>query len=138
MTIAQPQTLVLWHADGSSIDVDLYTEPKVTFTDSTLRINSTVLEIEFAADEIVRLTFKDRDARLSTLKGDANYQLQSGCIVFHKISAGDRITIYRSDGIRIPVHFYVEDGHAVLPLSPLRPGTYIISLCGRSSKFVHK
>ena len=135
---AQAKILVLWHADGSTIDVDLYTEPKVTFTDSTLLIKSTVLDMEYAAEEIVRFTFKDRSTRLYAVKEDADYQLLDGCIVFHKITAANCVAIYRPDGIRIPVRLIVDDDKTMLPTSSLPQGTYIISVNGRTSKFMRK
>ena len=53
---AQAQILVLWHADGTTTDVDLNSEPKVTFTDNTLQIRSYILDMEYPAEEIVRFT----------------------------------------------------------------------------------
>jgi len=135
---AQTQTLVLWHADGSTTDVDLSTEPKVTFTGSKLLIKSTVLDMEYATEEIVRFTYKTTGTDIDLLKDDADYQQHKDCIIFHNISATDRVTIYRPDGIRIPVRLIVNGTDTVLPLSSLPQGTYIISVNGRTSKFMRK
>ena len=135
---AQTQTLVLWHADGSTTDVDLYTEPKVTFTDSKLLIKSPVLDMEYSADEIVRFTFKGKGTGIDALKDDADYQQQDDRIVFHNITTADSIAIYRPDGIRVPVRLTIEGSDALLPLSSLPQGTYIISVNGRTSKFMRK
>ena len=135
---AQAQTLVLWHADGTTTDVDLDSEPKVTFTDNTMLIKSDVLDMEYPAQEIVRFTFKGKGTGIDTPHDDADYQQQNGRIVFHRISASENIAIYRPDGIRIPVRLTIEGSDAVLSLSSLPKGTYIISVNGRTSKFIRK
>lgn len=137
MTQAQTQTLVLWHANGTTTDVDLYTDPKVTFTDTTLLISSTVLDMEFPAEEIVRFTYKERDTSIESLKDTIDFRQEDGCIRFNGLRG--HVAIYRPDGFRIPVPLTIEGvGKAILPLSSLPRGTYIISVNGRTSKFIRK
>ena len=133
---AQAQILVLWHADGTTTDVDLNSEPKVTFTDNTIR--SYILDMEYPAEEIVRFTFKGHGTGIDTPKDNAGYLQQDGRIVFHHVKASDNITIYRPDGIRIPVRLTFDGSNAVLPLSSLPKGAYILSVNGRTSKFIRK
>ena len=135
---AQAQILVLWHADGTTTDVDLNSEPKVTFTDNTLQIKSYILDMEYPAEEIVRFTFKGHGTGIDTPKDNAGYLQQDGRIVFHHVKASDNITIYRPDGIRIPVRLTFDGSDAVLPLSSLPKGAYILSVNGRTSKFIRK
>lgn len=135
---AQAQILVLWHADGTTTDVDLNSEPKVTFTDNTLQIRSYILDMEYPAEEIVRFTFKGHETSIDTPKDNAGYQQQDSRIVFHHVTASDNIAIYRPDGIRLPIHLTFDSGDAVLPLSSLPKGTYILSVNGRTSKFIRK
>lgn len=135
---AQAQILVLWHADGTTTDVDLNSEPKVTFTDNTLQIRSYILDMEYPAEEIVRFTFKGHGTGIATPKDNAGYQQQDGRIVFHHVTASDNIAIYRPDGIRIPVCLTFDGSGAVLPLSSLPKGTYVLSVNGRTSKFIRK
>lgn len=122
---AQTQTLVLWHADGSTTDVSLSTELKVTFTDSKLLIKSTVLDMEYDAEEIVRFTYKATDT-------------DTGLLNFHRISRTDRVAVYRPDGVRVPIRLIADGEDKVLPLSSLPRGMYIISVNGRTSKFLRK
>lgn len=136
MTQAQTQTLVLWHANGATTDVDLYTDPKVTFTDTTLLISSTVLDMEYPAEEIVRFTYKDRETGIESLEDVIGYRQEDGCFKFHGLRG--HVAIYRPDGIRIPVRLIVDGDDAILPLSSLPQGTYIIGFNGQSSKFVRK
>lgn len=138
MVKAQNQTLVLWHANGSTTDVDLYTEPKVTFTDTKLLINSTILDMEYAAEDIVRFTYKSKGAGIDDLQENIDYSEQDGCLIFHNISSAGCVAVFRIDGICIPVHLTVEGGDVVLSLSTLSRGVYIIRINGRSSKFILK
>lgn len=134
----QTQTLVLWHTDGSTTDVDLYTEPKIVFTDNSLLITSSVLDMEYAAEEIIRFTFKGKGTGIDTLNDDSDYLQQDGRIVFHQISAADHVAIYRPNGIQVPVRLVKEGDSTVLSLSSLPKGAYVISVNGRTSKFLRR
>lgn len=49
------QTLVLHHADGSTTEIELYTRPLVTFQGNKVFVVSSVLNMEFQENEILRL-----------------------------------------------------------------------------------
>lgn len=57
---AQTQALMLHHADGSTTDVELYTEPKITFSTDKVFIRSSVLDMEWDAVNVLRFSFKGR------------------------------------------------------------------------------
>ena len=135
---AQNQVLVLWHANGSTTDVELDTEPTVTFTEDKMQITSTVLDMEFDAEEIVRFTFKGLGSGIDAPKDDVGYLVKDNRIVFHQLEAASSVAVYRSDGIRMPVNLSVEDGNVVLLLSSLPQGTYIMSVNGKNVKFLRK
>lgn len=135
---AQTMKLVVWLADGSTTDVELYTEPKVTFSDGKLFIKSTILDIEYKSSDVVRFTYKGKGTGIENQLDDADYEQQDGRIVFHSISAADKVAVYRSDGVRIPVSIEHRNGYAVLPLSSIPAGVYLISVNGQTSKFVRK
>jgi hypothetical protein len=94
--------------------------------------------MEYAAEEIVRFTYKITGTGIDVLKDDTDYLQHEDRIVFHHITASDRVVIYRPDGIRIPVCLIGEGDNTILPLSSLSQGTYIISVNGRTSKFIRK
>ena len=138
LAYAQTQAMVVWLADGSTTDVELYTEPKVTFSADKMFINSTVLDIEYKAADVVRFTYKGKGTGIDGLQAEADYTQADGRIVFHGISAEDKVAVYRTDGIRLPIRPDMQGTDAVFSLSSLPVGVYLINVNGRTSKFVRK
>ena len=54
----QAQTLVLHHADGTTTDVELYTQPRVEFQNDRVLITSPVLSMDYAKADVLRFTYK--------------------------------------------------------------------------------
>ena len=135
---AQTQALVVWLADGSTTDVELYTEPKVTFSADRMFIKSSVLDIEYKATDVVRFTYRGNGSGIDNLQAEADYTQADGRIVFHGISAEDKVAIYRTDGVRLPIRPDIQGTDAVLSLSSLPVGVYLFSVNGKTSKFVRK
>ena len=133
---AQTQALVVWLADGTTADVELYTEPKVTFPADKVLIKSAVLDIEYNAADVIRFTYKGKDTGINNLQAD--YTQTDGRIVFHGINTTDKVAVYRSNGVRLPIRLELQGSNAILSLSSLPVGVYLISVNGHTSKFVRK
>ena len=56
-------------------------------------------------------------------------------LVFHGIRQADRVAVYKPNGIRVPVRLTLTSTDAVLPLSQIPQGVYLLSVNGRTSKF---
>lgn len=129
------QTLVLWHADGTQTDVQLYTQPRVTFEDDKVLITSTVLNMEYPKDNILRFTYKGGSTGISSPTAKANVSQQGDQLVFHGVNADDKVAVYTAKGIRVPVTVTHSDNTATLPLSAIPSGVYLLNVNGRTSKF---
>lgn len=128
-------TLVLWHADGTTTDVALYVKPKVEFKNDKVIISSNVLNLEYPKSDILRFSYKGGDAHISTPQKDIDYSIEGDRLVFHGITAIEKVTIYTANGIPVPVHFSVDGDSVTLPLSSIPQGIYVLSVNGRTSKF---
>ena len=129
------QTLVLHHANGTTTDVQLYTLPKVTFQGDNVVIASTVLNMEYPKSDILRFTYKGSFTGISSPTAKANYAERDGQLVFNGISQQDKIAVYTASGIRVPVNVQRTGNTAVLPLSAIPSGVYLLNVNGRTSKF---
>ncbi len=129
------QTLVLWHADGTTTDVELYTQPQVKFQDDKVVITSTVLSMEYAKADVLRFTYKGGSIAAGIPAAKASVSQENGQLVFHGVKAGEPIAVYTSNGIRIPVRLTRHGDSATLPLSAIPSGVYLLSVNGRTSKF---
>ena len=131
-------TLVLHHADGTTTDVALFTQPRVTFTDGKLLVASPLLTLEYPAEQVLRFTYKGEGTGITSPQVNADYSQENGQMVFHGITAADRVAIYTTNGIRVPVRLVTYDGGLALPLSSIPKGVYILSVNGKTSKFTKR
>lgn len=132
---ATAQTLVLWHADGTQTDVQLYTQPQVKFQGDKVLITSTVLNMEYPKSDILRFTYKGSFTGINNPTVKANYAEQDGQLIFNGVKPQDKIAVYTVSGIRVPVTIQRTGDTAVLPLSAIPSGVYLLNVNGRTSKF---
>jgi len=130
------QTLVLHHADGTTTDVELFTQPNVKFKGDQLLITSPVLDMEYSKEDVVRFTYKvGTPTVIETLSDGKDYSKDNGQLVFHGIKPTDPIAVYTTGGIRVPVSFNRKGTDVSINLSKLPKGVYLLNVNGKSSKF---
>ena len=129
------QTLVLHHPGGTTTDVELYTQPRVEFQGDKVVITSPVLNIEYPKTEVLRFTYKGTPVSISAAKDKADVSRDGDRLVFHGVKANDKVAVYTTDGIRVPVRLTRSATDATLTLSQIPKGVYLISVNGRTSKF---
>ena len=134
----QAQTLVLHHANGTTTDVELYTLPQVKFQGDKVLITSTVLDMEYSKEDVLRFTYKGSSLGISKPNGKANVSQENGQIVFHGIQPDDKIAVYTTNGIRVPARLTRSGNTATLPLSAIPAGVYLLNVNGRTSKFTKR
>lgn len=135
---AYAQKLVVWHFDGSTTEIELFTQPLVQFSGDKVLVTSPVINLEYGQNDIIRFTYRDIDTKISMPEARTDIEQKDGQIVFHNVSSSDKVAVYKADGIRLPVQFIFQGGNAVLPLSSFPSGIYLLSVNGRTSKFTKK
>lgn len=135
---AQAQTLVLWHSDGTTTDVELFTKPNVLFKNSKVFVTSSVASLEYDEKDIVRFTYKGNNTGITFPLINSDYSQENGQIVFHNIKSSDKVALYKTNGILVPVHLNIHGETATLPLSSIPSGIYLLYVNGRTSKFTKK
>lgn len=138
VSMVSAQTLVLHHANGSTTDIELYTMPQVKFQDDKVFITSTVLDMEYPKADVLRATYKGSASGIIDTKAKANVSQENGQLVFHGIKSSDKITIYTANGIRVPVRIQFNGSSAILPLSAIPSGIYLLNVNGRTTKFTKR
>lgn len=129
------QTLVLHHANGNTTDVELLTQPQVKFQNDKVLITSSVLNMEYPKEDVLTFTFKGKASDLSRPKGDVDFSKENGQLVFHGVKSSEKIAVYNTKGIRIPVRIQRSGDTATLPLSSIPTGVYLLNVNGKTSKF---
>lgn len=128
-------TLVLWHADGTTTDVSLYLKPKVEFKGDKVLVTSTVLDMEYPKSDILRFSYKGNGTDIAILKSEARYSKEGDRLVFHGVTSKEKVAVYTTSGIRVPVSLTDTPDGLSLPLSSIPQGVYVLSVNGKSSKF---
>ncbi len=132
------QTLVLWHADGTTTDIELFTKPCVQFTKDKTLVISPVLNMEYPVEDVIRFTYKGVGVGIEIPHDDNNLEQKDGNIILHGVKSADKIAVYKSNGIRLPVHIEYESSNAVFSLASIPSGVYLLKVNGRTSKITKK
>lgn len=129
------QTLVLHHANGKTTDVELLTMPQVKFENDKVLITSTVLNMEYPKEDILRFTYKNNSSGINKPTVKADVSQENGQLVFHGISSSEKIAVYKTNGIRVPVRITRHGDSVSLPLNSIPAGIYLLNVNGKTSKF---
>ena len=137
----EAQTLVLHHVNGTTIDVQLFTKPKVVFQDNKVVVISSVLDMEYPKDEILGFTYKGNLSGISNPAKEVDDNIckeENNELVFHHIKPSEKISVYKTNGLCVPVRITRRGDDATLPLNALPKGVYLLSVNGRTSKFTKR
>ena len=135
VSTASAQTLVLHHADDTTTDVELYLMPRIQFQNDHVLITSSVLDMDFPKENVLRFSYKVVTNDVKAVKRDADYSRENGQLVFHGIDQTDKVAVYNMNGIRVPIRLIRSGNDVTLPLASIPSGVYVLSVNGRTSKF---
>lgn len=138
VSTASAQNLVLHHANGTTTDVELFTMPQVKFLNDKVLITSIVLDMEYPKSDVLKFTYKGGASGITSPKEQSDYSQENGQLVFHGIKSTDKLAVYAVNGIRVPVILQRIGSSAILPLSSIPSGVYVLSVNGRTSKFTKR
>lgn len=129
------KTLVIHLKNGTTTDVELYTQPRIEFKNDKVLITSPVLNMEYPKTDVLRFTYKGGSLDATSPKADTEVTRDGDRLVFHNVKATDQVAVYTVHGIRVPVRFTRSGNTATLSLSQIPSGVYLLSVNGRTSKF---
>jgi hypothetical protein len=133
---AQGPTLVLHKSDGSTQEVELYTMPHIHLTADKMLVKSAVLNLEFPKSDVVRFTYKNVATGVNTVSPSAAFRIDSDRITFRSIPEAGAVKVYNVKGEQQSVSFNIVGGDAVLLLSQLPKGVYLVTFNGKTFKIV--
>ena len=129
------QILVLHHSGGDSTYVDLMLQPRVEFVGDKVLITSSILDMEYPKENILRFTYKGKDTRINSPKANLKYSKRDGRLVFYGVKSTDKVAIYKVNGIRVPVSLTSGNNCVELSLGSIPSGVYLLNVNGKTSKF---
>lgn len=133
------QRLVVWLKSGEKVHYQLTDEPKTTFADGKLLINSSTVSVSYDLPKVIRYTYEGEMTKIDAPKtGRTGFRQNDEGMILDFIPAGTKISVYNTQGILI--QSLTADGSAETPLSfRAQPsGVYIINVGDQSLKFTKK
>ena len=132
------QSLILWHSNESTTEVELYTQPRVEFVNDKVLVTSPVINLEYDKNDIIRFTYEGKGTGISLPTKDSDFEQKDGHIIFHDIKSADKVAVYKVNGIRVPIQLSIQGKDAFLSIASIPSGVYLLSVNGRTSKFTKK
>lgn len=119
--------LVLSMIDGNKIYFMLSERPKITFAEQTMKIGSASREKEIEIANVSQFYFSDKTNAINNLKAnDIRVRFIADDKVMVEGVSAEKIRLYALDGKEIKSHVVYSDGSAIVSLSLLLPGVYIL------------
>ena len=141
LSAGEPVVMNIHHADGTTTAVRLYTRPQVTFSGDQVVVKSPVATMTYAATDVLRITYGG-DIPVPNAIGaphaEQAYTEQDGALVFDASVRPSDVQLFAEDGKRLPVSVRTVNGRPSLSIASLPAGVYVLSVNGRTSKFVKR
>jgi len=133
---AQNPILVLHHANGNTSEVELYTMPRILMTADKMQIKSSVAELEYDKTDVLRFTFKNVGTGIDAVHSEMAFRIDEDCVTFRGIPEAGAVKVYNLKGVQIPVRLEIAGGDAVLSLSQLPKGIYLVDINSKTLKII--
>lgn len=122
-------TLTIHQKDGQQFGFGFEEKPVVTFTDNTLIIKSTKIEVQYELAKVAKFTFDDVEDAVFGIKADdakASITLDEYTVSISGAEADITVRLIASDGKLLQSYKTNQDGSVTFSIAELPEGTYII------------
>lgn len=133
------QSLYIWNVKGNMIKiVNMGTMPVVKITGDSMKIDTSGMVLKYGIKDVHKFTFEKGNTDIGSAISQTVFHNENGQIIIHGVKSADYIAVYTVGGVSIPVNVNRQEDHYVLALEDLRPGVYLLSVNGQTTKFVKK
>lgn len=134
------QTLVVWLKDGSQVRYLLADEPKTTFEDGVLYLNTNKVSISYLLQNVLRYTFEGiPSVGIGQLRpGEVQVYQTEEAVNFKGLSDGTPVYVYSTDGKLLGTQTARKGETTEVSLNGLPAGTYILKVKDQTLKFYKK
>lgn len=131
--------LTIWAKDGTQVAYALDEEPKVTFTENSMVISSTKIEVNYPLQDMVRFTYGDEVTAVSHLRTDKSpFKLDGKSLLFPALRLNSVITVYSQSGTLVFQKTVRQGGEYAFPIDGLVKGVYVVKVNGVTYKFLKR
>lgn len=136
----EPKThVVVWGKDGTLVAYALSEKPQVLFRESNLVIKIDEVEVNYALENMERLTYENFTTAISDLQTDREvFKIDGDALLFYALKENSVVSIYTFDGTLFFSKVIHQEGDYSFPLSSLTSGAYIIKVNSLTYKIIKK
>lgn len=132
-------TMHVTSVGGSTVDFEFDNEPVMTFNGGEMTISSAAdADVKFQMDNVVSVTFSGVAAGIATVKDGGskiNVSVSDGKIVVSGMAANAKVSVYDVGGALVANATSDANGQAVVNISNLGKGVFVVSTPANSFKF---
>lgn len=141
LSIQAETILYVWKKDGSKVAFSLMEEPKVTFSENSLMINSNKVSVSYKLEDIAKITYYNpRWQVIKNIENDkvSSFKFDGEMLLFSSLKAGSKVAIHNLGGVLVFSRFIEVTGDYSFPISHLDKGVYVVSVDGLTYKIVKR
>lgn len=131
--------LYVWTKDHNKVAYALSDNPKVTFSESCLEIESKGVVVNFPLENLDQITYVPEITGLKELSSEKEVmKIDEESLIFPDLHANSVFSLYKCDGSLIFNKVIPNEGKYIYHLSNLTHGVYIVKVNGTTYKFLKR
>lgn len=141
LSIQAETNLVVWTKDGSKVAFALSEKPQVTFSESSLMINSNTVSVSYDLKDMAKFTYEDSESQgIRNIENDkaSSFKFDGEMLLFPSLKAGSSVFIHSLNGTLVFSRTIQAAGEYSFPLSHLGTGVYMVTVDGLTYKIVKR
>ena len=141
LTLKAETNLVVWKKDGSKVAFALTEKPIVTFSETSLMINSTTVSVNYDLEDMAKFTYEDSESQgIKNIENDkeSSFKFDGEMLLFPSLKAGSKVAIHNLGGVLVFARTIEAAGDYSFPISHLDKGVYVVSVDGLTYKIVKR
>ena len=141
LSIQAETSLVVWKKDGSKVAFALTEKPIVTFSETSLMINSSSVSVSYDLEDMAKFTYEDpNEEGIKNIENDkeSSFKFDGEMLLFPSLKAGSKVAIHNLGGVLVFSRTIEVAGDYSFPISHLDKGVYVVSVDGLTYKIVKK
>lgn len=126
---ALDQTLVVSFTDGKNVRIGLADNPKTTFTDSDLVIETDEMKLSYPREDVANFRYENMHAGIGGVVGDEAViiNFNNDIIRITNLRQGSVVKLITADGVIKKIEKSGDTGDVTIETSDLTSGIYIVN-----------
>ena len=141
LSIHAETNLIIWKKDDSKVAFVLTEKPMLTFSESSLMINTAAISVCYDLENLAKITYElSSEEGIRNIENDkkSSFKLDGGMLLVPSLRPGSVVSIHSLNGILVFRKSIETVGSYSFPLSHLNMGVYLVSVDSLTYKIMKK